>query len=89
MRGANIAGQHFNTSTNTKGVTMMEHLIYWYSTLRRESNSLQTAANVRIFSPSQRKVKKSQELSQRGLIHDVNHTHFCDQEVQDTAPGGH
>lgn len=42
-----------------------------------------------VFSPSQRQVKKSQELSQRGLIHDIHHTHFCDQEVQDTAPGGH
>lgn len=41
------------------------------------------------FSPRQRKVKKSQELSQGGLVHDIHHTHFCDQEVQDTTPGGH
>lgn len=39
------------------------------------------------FSPSQRKVKESQELSQGGLIHHIYHAHFCDQEVQNTAPG--
>lgn len=57
--------------------------------LRKEKNSLEGAGNARVVSPSQRKVKQSQELSQRSLIHDVHHTHFCDQEVQDTAPGGH
>lgn len=49
---------------------------------------LQRSANARDFSPGQRKVKESQELSQRGLIHHVYHAHFCDQEVQDTASGG-
>lgn len=45
--------------------------------------------NVRVFSPGQRKVKKAQELSERSLIHNIHHTHFCNQEVQDAAPGGH
>lgn len=38
-----------------------------------------------VFSPSQREVKYPQELSQGGLIHDIYHIHFCDQEIQDTA----
>lgn len=57
--------------------------------LRKAMNSWKRAGNGRVASPSQRKVEQSQELSQRSLIHDVHHTHFCDQEVQDTAPGGH
>lgn len=39
------------------------------------------------FSPSQRKVKESQELSQGGLIHHIYHTHLCDQEIKNTASG--
>lgn len=69
----------------------------WISQQRQRSiytpclrNSLHRAADSGgISSPSQRKVKQSQELSQRGLIHDIHHTHFSDQEVQDAAPGGH
>lgn len=45
--------------------------------------------NAKGFSPCQRKVKKSQELSERGLIHDVHHAHLCDEEVEDAASGGH
>lgn len=45
--------------------------------------------NISVSSPGQRKVKKSQELSKRRLIHDIHHTHLCNQEVQDAAPGGH
>ncbi len=61
----------------------------FHSWVNSETNSLQRAANARVSLPCQRKVKKSKELSQGGLIHDIHHTHFCDQEVQDTAPGGH
>lgn len=38
-----------------------------------------------VFSPGQREVKYPQKLSQGGLIHDIYHIHFCDQEVKDTA----
>ncbi len=34
-------------------------------------------------------VEQSQELFERGLVHTVNHAHLNDQEIQDTATGGH
>lgn len=40
------------------------------------------------FLPRQGEVKQSQELSQRGLVHHVDHAHLCDQEIQDAASGG-
>lgn len=43
---------------------------------------------IKVSPPGQREVKKSQELSERGLVHDVHHAHLRNQEVQDTAPGG-
>lgn len=36
-----------------------------------------------------RRVEEPQELPQRRLVHDVHQRHLHNQEVQDTAPGGH
>ena len=33
-------------------------------------------------------VKQFQELGQRGLVHDVDHAHLRDEEVEDAAAGG-
>jgi len=35
------------------------------------------------------RVEDAQELSERGLVHEVHQGHLHDQEVQDAAPGGH
>lgn len=38
--------------------------------------------------PGHGQVEDLEELSKRGLVHDIDHAHVCDEEVEDAASGG-
>ena len=42
-----------------------------------------------IIKPFHGDVKQAQELPEGCLVHDVDHGHLHDEEVEDGAPGGH
>lgn len=55
------------------------------TTVKRSNLNPQT--NIHKTIPCQWKIKDFEELGQRGLVHDIDHAHLCDKEVQD-APSG-
>ena len=61
----------------------------WEQGIRSVRNSFTEKTKESNFLPCHGEIKQSEELSKWRLVHDAHERHLCDEEVQDTPPGGH